>query len=187
MITSRSCSQAYFVLVSIRGLMCWIESYSLEIRPLKGFKWLWRAKFSCAPVGYAGPTLQLTGLKTSITNLLVPDTTAHHQRSCGVHASMGQNCFGRTRGTLWLTTVYYQCFLFGDMDKYLAFFNWKVKALAVLSHKLYKCFWTGKTFSQFIELLNEVPPYFLSALQELRVMIFPRTLFWGTTLAPASG
>ncbi|XP_053538195.1 disks large homolog 3 isoform X3 [Ictalurus punctatus] len=48
---------------------------------------------------HGGPTLQLTGLKGSAANVLVPDTTAHLQRSCGVRASTGQSCFGGTRGT----------------------------------------------------------------------------------------
>lgn len=43
-------------------------------------------------------TLQLTGLEGSAANVLVADTTGYHQRSCGVHALMGQSCFGSTRG-----------------------------------------------------------------------------------------
>lgn len=35
-----------------------------------------------------GPTLQLTGLKGSTANVLVPDTTGHLQSSCKVHGSM---------------------------------------------------------------------------------------------------
>ncbi|KAK3561066.1 hypothetical protein QTP86_026371 [Hemibagrus guttatus] len=35
---------------------------------------------------HRGPTLQLTGLKGSAANILVPDTTAHLQGSSGVHA-----------------------------------------------------------------------------------------------------
>ena len=34
-----------------------------------------------------GPTSQFTGLKRSTANFFVPDTTAHLQRSSGVHAS----------------------------------------------------------------------------------------------------
>ena len=34
---------------------------------------------------YGGPTSQLTGLKGSAANILVPDTTAHLQGSGGVH------------------------------------------------------------------------------------------------------
>ena len=48
---------------------------------------------------HGGPTLQLTGLKGSAANILVPDTTAHLQGSSGVHASTGQGCFGSKRGT----------------------------------------------------------------------------------------
>lgn len=44
-----------------------------------------------------GATSQLTGLKGSSANVLVPDTTAHLQRACGAHASMDQNCFVRKR------------------------------------------------------------------------------------------
>ncbi|KAK3514617.1 hypothetical protein QTP70_021529, partial [Hemibagrus guttatus] len=39
---------------------------------------------------HRGPTSQLTGLKGSAANILVPDTTAHLQGSSGAHASMGQ-------------------------------------------------------------------------------------------------
>ena len=34
-----------------------------------------------------------------LKDLLVPDTTAHLQGSSGVHASMGQGCFGSNGGT----------------------------------------------------------------------------------------
>ena len=37
--------------------------------------------------------------KGSAANTLVPDTTAHLKGSSGVHASMGQGCFGSKRGT----------------------------------------------------------------------------------------
>lgn len=43
-----------------------------------------------------GPTLQFTGLKGSPSNILVPITTAHIQRSCSVYAFMDQSCFGST-------------------------------------------------------------------------------------------
>uniref|UniRef100_A0A6Q2Z8I9 Arrestin, beta 2a n=1 Tax=Esox lucius TaxID=8010 RepID=A0A6Q2Z8I9_ESOLU len=43
---------------------------------------------------HGGPTLQLTGLKGSAANVLVPDTIAHLRRSSGVHVSKGQGCFG---------------------------------------------------------------------------------------------
>ena len=39
---------------------------------------------------HGGSTSQLTGLKGSATDGLVPDTTADLQRSSGVHASTGQ-------------------------------------------------------------------------------------------------
>lgn len=42
---------------------------------------------------------RLTGLKGIAANLLVSDTTVHFQRSCGVLALTGYNCFGVTRGT----------------------------------------------------------------------------------------
>lgn len=45
-----------------------------------------------------GHTSQLITLKGSFTNTLVPDTTAHHQRSGGVHVSSGQGCFGSKKG-----------------------------------------------------------------------------------------
>ncbi|MBN3305358.1 IRF3 factor, partial [Amia calva] len=49
-----------------------------------------RASVGCAgqtsPI-HGGPTSQLTGLKGSAVNVLVPDTTAHLQRCSGVHAS----------------------------------------------------------------------------------------------------
>lgn len=35
----------------------------------------------------------------SAANILVPNTTAHIQTSCGVHASTGQSCFACERGT----------------------------------------------------------------------------------------
>ena len=38
---------------------------------------------------HGGPTSQLTGLKESAANILVPDTTAHHQGSSGVHDLTG--------------------------------------------------------------------------------------------------
>ncbi|KAK3513688.1 hypothetical protein QTP70_028775 [Hemibagrus guttatus] len=59
-----------------------------------------RASVRCAgqtsPI-HGGPTSQLKGLKGSSANILVPDTTAHLQGSSGVHASMGQGCFGSKR------------------------------------------------------------------------------------------
>ncbi|KAK3529425.1 hypothetical protein QTP70_031116, partial [Hemibagrus guttatus] len=45
---------------------------------------------------HGGPTSQLKGLKGSAADILVPDTTAHLQKSCGVHTSRGQSCFGST-------------------------------------------------------------------------------------------
>ncbi|MBN3308071.1 DISC1 protein, partial [Amia calva] len=49
-----------------------------------------QASMGCAgqtsPI-HGGPTSQFTGLKGSAANVLVPDTTAHLQRSSGVHAS----------------------------------------------------------------------------------------------------
>uniref|UniRef100_A0A3P8Z2G2 KN motif and ankyrin repeat domains 4 n=1 Tax=Esox lucius TaxID=8010 RepID=A0A3P8Z2G2_ESOLU len=48
---------------------------------------------------HGGSTWQLTGLKGSPIYVLVPDTTAHLQRSSGVHASTGQGCFGGKSGT----------------------------------------------------------------------------------------
>ena len=56
-----------------------------------------RASLKCAgqtSLIHGGPTSQLTGLKGSAANILVPDTTAHLQGSSGVHASTGQLCFG---------------------------------------------------------------------------------------------
>lgn len=44
-----------------------------------------------------GPPCNLQDLKGSSAN--VPDTTGQVQRSCEVHASMHQSCFGSTRGT----------------------------------------------------------------------------------------
>ncbi|XP_048831050.1 RNA-binding protein Nova-1 isoform X4 [Brienomyrus brachyistius] len=38
-------------------------------------------------------------LERSAANVLVPDTTRHLQRSCGVRASVGQSCSRSTRGT----------------------------------------------------------------------------------------
>ena len=56
-----------------------------------------RASVGCAgqtsPI-HGGPTSQLTGLKGSAANILVPDTTAHLQGSSGVYAWTGQGCFG---------------------------------------------------------------------------------------------
>ena len=61
-----------------------------------------RASVGCAgqtsPI-YGGSTSQLTGLKGSAANILVPDTTANFQGSRGVHASMGQGCFGSNKET----------------------------------------------------------------------------------------
>ncbi|KAF7666841.1 hypothetical protein LDENG_00089500, partial [Lucifuga dentata] len=48
---------------------------------------------------HGGPTSQLTGLKGFAANVLVPYTTGHLQRTCGVHASTGQSCFDGTWGT----------------------------------------------------------------------------------------
>ena len=48
---------------------------------------------------HGGPISQLTGLKGSAANILVPDTTAHLQESNGVYASTGQGCFGSKRET----------------------------------------------------------------------------------------
>ncbi|KAK3536581.1 hypothetical protein QTP86_013778 [Hemibagrus guttatus] len=39
----------------------------------------------------------LTGLKGSAANILAQDTTAHLQRSCGVHALVDQSCFCGSR------------------------------------------------------------------------------------------
>lgn len=55
-------------------------------------------------VGCAGQTRPIHGgpswqVKRSAANILVPDPTAHLQRSSGVHASTGQGCFGSKRGT----------------------------------------------------------------------------------------
>lgn len=57
-----------------------------------------RSQFDRASLGRAGqtspihecPTLQLTGLKRSVANVLVPETTGHLQRSCGVYALMSE-------------------------------------------------------------------------------------------------
>ncbi|KAK3543536.1 hypothetical protein QTP70_023867, partial [Hemibagrus guttatus] len=65
-----------------------------------------RSQSNRASVGCTGqtspihgvPTSQLAGLKGSAANILVPDTTAHLQGS-GVHALMGQGCFGSKRRT----------------------------------------------------------------------------------------
>ena len=48
---------------------------------------------------HGGPTSQLTGLKESAANILVPDTRAHRQGSSGVHTLKAQGCFGSKRGT----------------------------------------------------------------------------------------
>lgn len=40
-----------------------------------------------------GPTSQRTGFQGFATNFLVPKTTAHRQRSCGVHAECLLNSF----------------------------------------------------------------------------------------------
>uniref|UniRef100_A0AAY5K1J4 CCHC-type domain-containing protein n=1 Tax=Esox lucius TaxID=8010 RepID=A0AAY5K1J4_ESOLU len=55
---------------------------------------------------HGGPTSQLTGLEGSAANILVPDTTAHLQRSNGVHALTGQDCFGGKRGTYTILACY---------------------------------------------------------------------------------
>lgn len=41
------------------------------------------------------PTSQLTGLKGSVSNILIPDTTAHLQGSIGIPALISQGYFGR--------------------------------------------------------------------------------------------
>ncbi|KAK3567808.1 hypothetical protein QTP86_026749, partial [Hemibagrus guttatus] len=46
---------------------------------------------------HGGPISQLTGLKGSAANILVPDPTAHLQGPSGVHALTGQGCFGSKR------------------------------------------------------------------------------------------
>ena len=60
-----------------------------------------RASVGCAgqisPI-HGGPTSQLTGLKGSAANILVPDITAHLQGSSGVHVWTGQGCFGSKSG-----------------------------------------------------------------------------------------
>lgn len=38
----------------------------------------------------------------SASNFLLPDTTGHLKRSCGVHVPMGHSCFGTTK---WSYTV----------------------------------------------------------------------------------
>ncbi|KAK3570928.1 hypothetical protein QTP86_030463, partial [Hemibagrus guttatus] len=43
---------------------------------------------------HGGPTSQLTGIKGSVANILVPDTTANLQGSSGDHALTGLGCFG---------------------------------------------------------------------------------------------
>ena len=61
-----------------------------------------RSQANWASVGCAGkasPTSQLTGLKGSAANVLVPDTRGHLQRSFEVHASMDQSYFGGMMGT----------------------------------------------------------------------------------------
>ncbi|KAK3520889.1 hypothetical protein QTP86_017021, partial [Hemibagrus guttatus] len=64
-----------------------------------------RSQSNPAFVGCAGqtgpihgaPTSQLTGLKGSAANILVPDPTAHLQGSSEVYASTGQGWFGSKR------------------------------------------------------------------------------------------
>lgn len=43
---------------------------------------------------YGSPTLQSTGIEGSGANIFIPDTTAHLQRSNGIHVWVGQSCFG---------------------------------------------------------------------------------------------
>lgn len=56
----------------------------------------WTGKTSPHP--WSPPTSQLPGLKLSASDGLVPDTTAYLQRSSGVQALMGQDCFEGKRG-----------------------------------------------------------------------------------------
>jgi len=83
----------------------WFEEHNNEFEVLTWPQFP-RSQSNQASVGCAeqtspihtGPTLQLTGLKGSAANILVPDTTAHLQGSSGVHASTSQGCFGSKRG-----------------------------------------------------------------------------------------
>ena len=71
----------------------WFEGYSNEFKVLT-----WPLNSQClGPIGqtspiHGGPTSKLTGLTGSAADVLVPDTTAHLQRSNRVHASMDQSC-----------------------------------------------------------------------------------------------
>lgn len=53
------------------------EGFAKKMRPINGRQ-----------------TLQITGHEGTSTNVLVPETTGHPQRSCGVHALTGQSHFG---------------------------------------------------------------------------------------------
>ncbi|KAK3543232.1 hypothetical protein QTP70_014109 [Hemibagrus guttatus] len=83
---------------------CYFDTYHLPkhcCRPISRSQSN-RASVGCAgqtSLIHGGPTSQLTGLKGSAANILVPDTTAHLQGSSGVHASMGQGCSGSKRRT----------------------------------------------------------------------------------------
>ncbi|KAK3568343.1 hypothetical protein QTP86_004953 [Hemibagrus guttatus] len=62
---------------------------SPDLNPIKH---LWDV-LATSPI-HGGPTLQLTGLKGSAADILVPDTTAHLQGSSGVHALTGADFNG---------------------------------------------------------------------------------------------
>ena len=47
---------------------------------------------------HEGPTSQLTALKGSAANILMPDTTAHLRGSSGIHASIGHGLFWQQKG-----------------------------------------------------------------------------------------
>ncbi|XP_060795918.1 pleckstrin homology domain-containing family S member 1-like isoform X2 [Neoarius graeffei] len=104
----------------------WSEGHDKEFKALTwSSKFLGsqphRASLDCAgqtsPI-HGGPTTQLTGLNGSVTNVLVPDTTEHLQRSCGVNRS---ELFWQHKGDLhnikqlvlmlWLIDIYLQTVL----------------------------------------------------------------------------
>ena len=55
---------------------------------------------------HGSPTSQSTGVKGRDANVSVPDTMGHLQKSCGVHVKMCQSCFGDTKGTYKIKSLF---------------------------------------------------------------------------------
>lgn len=87
---------------SAAGVQEWFEEHNFRMLPPTNW-----ASAVCAgqtSPSPRGPALKLRDWKNA--RFLVPDATAHLKRSCGVHASIGQCCFGAKRGTFTISSSY---------------------------------------------------------------------------------